>query len=132
MSRNLELDFKHTCPIIDNVKSNIDGELYSFLFDFLTRYEENKNSELFNLDSFVLKEEEDFFKVEISPKIEELRNLNAEMRDVATKQLNSLSEELNDEISDLKEEKMTLESEISTLNESIEDLNEQIEELQNN
>lgn len=120
----MSLDFKHTCPIIDNKLSEIKDLVYDniedIVKDLVPLFE---GTAKYNF----VRERSDIIYDIVSDKIEELRSLNSDMRDQADYQIKELEgtiEENEETISDQVDK-------IEELEETIKDLEYKISELEN-
>ena len=101
----MELNFKQTCPTINSHLSSLKANLEQYFTDILDEMQPNLDEAC--KDELVDKYLKLMYDDEISPALEELRDLNSEMRDVANIQLNEIEEEKNEaekEIAKLEEE----------------------------
>lgn len=120
----MALDFKHTCPIIDKKKEEIKDAIYSQISDLIDElvplFEGNSK---FN---FVRERTGMIYDI-VSDRIEELRDLNSDMRDQADTQI----KDLEDSIEENEETISDQVDRIEDLEETIKDLEYRISELEN-
>ena len=102
------LDFRHTCPEIDLAKDEMLNAVDTAIFEISKTLGDKEQAQ-----ELIDTQEEIRYMVERN--IEELRALNAEMRDAADCQLKRLHDEAQDEIESLKDEIHELKSEIDEL-----------------
>ena len=101
----MELDFKQTCPTINTNLKSISEWIEQYLGDLIDDIQPNIS------EDYKSEMTDKYFKLifteEVETNIEELRDLNSEMRDKANDQLTDLRDDLNNaekRIEELEEE----------------------------
>jgi|LakMenEpi03Aug12_release.lakeMendotaPanAssembly.Ray.scaffolds.fasta_scaffold1353846_2 hypothetical protein len=120
----MSLVFKHTCPIIDSKLSDIRELVYNNIEDLV-----NSLVPLFegNAKYNFVRERSDIIYNIVSERIEELRDLNSDMRDQADTQI----KDLEDSVYENEETISDQADKIEELEETIKDLEYRINELEN-
>jgi predicted nuclease with TOPRIM domain len=124
------LDFRYTCPEIDENKASFEEDIEVHLSNMLD--ECNPLLEGEQKKSFVKHYMNSIYTC-LESAFEQVRQTNIDMRGKAEEQLEDAEykiEQLNDEVSHLNEEVSSLKDEVSLLEDKVYDLETQIEEFE--